>query len=134
MAWRVRAFPEGSPGSSDTHPFNGVAAADPDGDGFPDLVEYALGSSPNDPASPDGGLPGIDASGRIVLQLERDLRADDAVLTVEVSSDLHTWVPATRWSQQALGEGRARESWGRTSAAPGIPTFLRLTARKVVPR
>jgi len=134
LAWRVSSLPEGTPGSTDARPFNGVAAADPDGDGFPDLVEYALGSNPNDPASPDGGLPGIDASGRIVLQLERDLRAEDAVLTVEVSSDLHTWVLATRWSQQALGEGRARESWGRTSAAPGIPTFLRLTARTVVPR
>jgi hypothetical protein len=128
LAWRASAKPEGSPGSTDGARFTGVATADPDGDGLPDLLEYALGSKPGDAASPGPWWPEIDASGRVVLHLHRDLSATDAVLGVEISSDLRTWQPATRFLHSPLGDGRALESWGRAAAAPGTPVFLRLKA------
>ena len=133
LAWRASALPEGSPGTTDGIGFTGIAAADPDGDGLPNLLEYALGSKTDDPASPGRWFPEIDASGRIVLQVPRDLRATEVVLHVESSSDLRTWQPATRFLQQPLGDGRAVEFWGRVSTAPGIPIFLRLNARSLRP-
>jgi len=135
LAWRTSARPEGSPGTADGTPFTGNASADPDGDGLPDLLEYALGSKPAEAASPGPWWPEIDAAGRVVLNLHRDLAASDAVLEVEISSDLRAWQPATRFQHRPLGDGRALESWGRAAPAPtpGTPVFLRLKARPATP-
>jgi hypothetical protein len=45
--WQARNFP--------SNPNAGAPGADPDGDGRPNLVEYALGSNPN-AGQPGGGL------------------------------------------------------------------------------
>lgn len=133
LAWRASALPEGSPGTPDGIGFAGIATADPDGDGLPNLLEYALGSKADDTASPVGWVPKVDDAGRIVIQVHRDLRATDAVLDVEVSSDLNAWSPANRFSQQPLGDGYALETWGRTQPVSGTPVFLRLRARLLRP-
>jgi hypothetical protein len=69
----------------------------------------------------------------VVIRVPRDLRSSDAELGVEVSSDLRTWSPATRLRQEPLGESLARETWGRIPPGPGVPVFLRLTARPIRP-
>ena len=68
-----------------------TADADTDGDGLPDLLEYALGSDPASPAS--GALPvPVIAAGRLEFSYAR-LRADlDYV--VESSLNLQTWSAA----------------------------------------
>jgi hypothetical protein len=65
------------------------ALADPDGDGIPNLHEYAAGLHPGFPDSASR-LQGFSMdNGRLVLDVRRDERATDLVL--EASSNLRDW-------------------------------------------
>jgi len=68
--------------------------ADPDGDGLPNLLEYALGTDPN--VANVGGLPAADfetdANGDyLTLTVNKNPSATDVTYIVEVSGDLATW-------------------------------------------
>lgn len=70
--------------------------ADPDADGLPNLVEYALGSDPraSSPAAcPVAAVSTVpeDGLGHLSLTLQLDPAATDVTLRPEVSSDLQTW-------------------------------------------
>lgn len=71
------------------------AAADPDGDGVPNLLEYAFSLLPltNDTS----GLPKIVlASDRVAISFSRDTRKLDLIYEVQASSDLVTWTTLAR--------------------------------------
>lgn len=75
-----------------------TASLDADGDGIPDLVEYALGLSPQFPSTSGATMPAIEVfSGQryLTLNIARFLPPSDAAVSIEVSSDLQTWLPAT---------------------------------------
>lgn len=65
------------------------ASADPDGDGYPNLMEYALAMNPKtpNPFLPHGEL----LDGYLSLTYKRSKTAADLTYIVEVSSDLQTW-------------------------------------------
>ena len=64
-------------------------AADPDGDGIPNLLEYAFGL---DPHSPDGaGLTSALVDGRLTLEYPRRKYNTDVALVPEVTLDLSSW-------------------------------------------
>jgi hypothetical protein len=68
------------------------------GDGIPSLVKYALGLSPDAPATNSAGAPVFETvSGKTYLELalNRMLAPPDVTLSVEVSPDLVSWTPAT---------------------------------------
>ena len=111
--------------------FNGIPSADVDGDGWPALLEYALGTSDNDPSSGPGALTaGLDALGNFTLTFPRNLHADDVTLVVDASEDLLIWYEAGLIATENMGSGIARETWG--IQALGKPAmFLRL---RVAPR
>ena len=70
---------------------------DSDGDGLPDLVEYALGTSPNLPTISNATVPTVATFGWVrylSMTLPRFLPPADATLGIEVSADLQTWSPA----------------------------------------
>jgi hypothetical protein len=71
-------------------------AADPDGDGHPNLLEYLL---LGDPGKPDNNLFTFSmgpATGGVSLQFDRNHGATDSVLTVQESSDLVFWHSVAR--------------------------------------
>jgi hypothetical protein len=71
---------------------------DSDGDGLPDMLEYALGLSP-DRVSPGGVsalfMRSISGQNYLSLKIQRSPAPTDVVTTVEYSSDFLNWVPAT---------------------------------------
>ncbi len=75
-----------------------TSSLDSDGDGIPDLVEYALGLSPQFPSTSGVNVPTIETfSGLryLTLNIARFLPPSDAAVSIEVSGDLQTWFPAT---------------------------------------
>jgi PKD repeat protein len=65
------------------------AAANPDGDTLPNLLEYALGL---DPKAADAGIPFCTLSnGNFYLSVPHLKAATDVSLTVESSTDLQNW-------------------------------------------
>ena len=82
QSWRQSAF--------GTTTASGIAAdnADPDGDGVPNLLEYALGTDPNSASSVT--RPAVQVSGSR-LQLTFARTRADVTYIVEASSDLASW-------------------------------------------
>jgi len=90
-AWRASVDTGGSPGGTDATEFAGTPSADVDGDGWPALLEYALGTSDIDPTSGPGALtPGFDALG-----ISRSLFRGTSVPTTSpwLSRPLRTYSP-----------------------------------------
>jgi hypothetical protein len=74
------------------------ATADSDGDGFSDLIEYALGLSPGAPSLTTACTPAFTSIGGqdyLTLSVPRALAPGDVTLGIEVSADLSNWQPAT---------------------------------------
>lgn len=66
-------------------------ASDPEGDGVPNLAEYASGGSPHDPDGVGGvqvGTVGVGADDHLSLTFVRDAAATDIIYTVECADDL----------------------------------------------
>ena len=108
--WSISAAPGGTPGTDDTsygRNYDGWAyshfaptetlqgpADDPDGDGFPNLVEYALGGDPTS-ANSQPSIDMVAQSGQIEISFDHFPATVDYDATLESSSDLTTWLPPT---------------------------------------
>ncbi|MGC6567836.1 MAG: CotH kinase family protein [Akkermansiaceae bacterium] len=104
--WRPSAEPGGSPGESDRTIFSGVATDDDNGNGVPNLVEYAVGPE----LTPGSVL--IDGETYLTLTFRRNLRADDVVISVESSDDLSNWDLETEEMTFVYhGDGSATMTW-----------------------
>lgn len=85
-----------SPGIVSVTVGNPPATLDRDGDQIPDLVEYALGLSPDFPTSADARTPyfqNIDGTVYLTLSVPRAPSPADSTAIIEFSSDFITWVP-----------------------------------------
>lgn len=107
-------------------------AADPDGDGIPNLIEYAMGL---DPWVADDSEPRLRAElidGRLEFTYQQLRALEGWRLVVEFSSDLVTWSQGTGNSEVISNEDldERREQIVVRDARPGSPlakTFVRLT-------
>jgi hypothetical protein len=81
--WRVSVSPAGSPAVDDAVHFFGTPNGDANGNGMPDLVDYALGS-----IAPISMAPGGTAT------ISHVANADDAEVLPQFSNDLGNWQPA----------------------------------------
>ena len=110
-AWQSRYFNADSTVAGPTD--------DPDRDGLPNLLEYALARSPHEAETPPAWQSGTDASGRLTFTFYR--ARSDLTYTVETSSDL------TAWSVLATNPGTAGQTVTVTDPATGLaPRFVRL--------
>ena len=126
LAWRASITTNGTPGGTDATLFSGVPDADADADGLPALLEYALGTLDNNPASgPEALRPGFSASGAFQITFTRSLAADDVSVEVQTSDDLSAWSSAQRLSSEPVSTGWVRETWG-TPATERPQAYLRI--------
>lgn len=105
--------------------------ANPDGDGAPNLVEYALGLNPR---APDSTLfaPRIEA-GHFTLTYTRAKAATDVTVTLQHSTNLTTWqsTPALFEEMSRVDLGASESITVRLSAtASGAPGFVRLVVNR----
>lgn len=142
-SWRASAGAP-APGATDPivysewaarHPDLGAPDADDDGDGRPNLLEYALGSAPD---SGDAGAPqslsteelevgGAPAEPYLVLALTRSTEAGDLVVVPEFSADLVAWTSGgVLLDATPNPDGTATERW---RAAEPVSATPRLFAR-----
>ena len=106
-AWRSQYF-----GDQASMP-SAAPAADFDGDGIPNLLEYAYGTNPTVRQSGTGYSVGLQPSGKLVIAFHRNLQSDDA-LTIRIdASNLLTGGSA--WSPIATKTGSS--AW---VANPGV--------------
>lgn len=97
------------------------AAADPDGDGIVNLLEYAFGLAPL--ASDAGGLPTpVSVGDRGGISFLRDTRKTDLTYEVEASGDLVTWVTIARSAGGAAlaGAGAIHDASDSLIASVGV--------------
>ena len=111
--WRASVDAAGSAGSSDAAPFGpGDKTVDNDGDGLNAFAEYAYGTSD----LVFGGqiiTSSVDSKGRFTVSFPKNLAADDALVVVEVSTDMVTWTPT----------GETLEHEDETHNGDGTSTF-----------
>lgn len=104
--------------------------ADPDADGRPNFLEYALGSAPRSPDAPAALAARLDPAGR--LALDYPAPRPELRYQIERSSDLVAWTAAGIDDAPAADPGENPDL--RTASAPrdgDAPLFLRL---RVTPR
>lgn len=96
LAWRPSAAAGGTPGTGETGEmlFTGTPDGDANQNGFTNFQEYAFGGIANVPVSSRRVLNvgGIDAA-YLAVDFRFNSLAADAVVEVESSDDLQTWVP-----------------------------------------
>ena len=98
-SWRSSALPGGNPGASDAGPaFAGTADADDDHDGLVALLEHGLGGDDGDAGSaayPRVWVEQLEVGSAIddylIIRIQRDLAAEDVVLSAEISVDRINW-------------------------------------------
>ncbi len=107
-------------------------AGDPDGDGFSNLVEYALGTPPRGP-NPPGTLRFFVEGGQGVLELTRTHKPDDVSLEVEVTDDLRTgaWVSGAAHTTTVMDSATTLRVRDNAPAGTKPARFLRLKVTKL---
>lgn len=121
--WRLSCELGGSPAAADgssyaawqgSFPGTIDPAADTDGDGASNLLEFALGSNPLLAAS-NGAPEAALAEGHLTLAFSRPACAEDVAWAVQFSTGLTDWtVPGELVSSTPAGAGMVREVWRST--------------------
>lgn len=99
--------------------------ADPDGDGFANLLEYALGLDPR--AAATSGLPEIGtANGELIYTYTRPVGRSELTYTVQFSTNLTSWT-SEGVTHELVTTADGVEIWrGRVPLTAGPNLFLRL--------
>jgi hypothetical protein len=116
--WRSSVPPGGSPGGSDATFFTGDPALDADHDGLTAFLEYAIGTSDDDPNMTSGVSAALDPDGHLLYKATRNLSADDVIYEPQLSSDLSAW---------------SSSAFALIAEDPATPGLTTLTWRSLLP-
>ena len=124
--WRSSLTNGGNPGTTDALTFNGEANGDLNGNGYPDLIDYASGGKK---------LPTIEGD---TFTYRRKLGADDVALQIEASSDLNSWIEASsvliERSRTNLGDGTELVELALSPVVTDTRWFFRIRAILILPQ
>ena len=100
-------------------------------DGMTALLEYAWGTDDTAPSFPNEVYELTGPPNNLSFVTQKNLSADDAIITIQTSSDLNRWVSADALlepsNEEHLGNGIARYTWTpQASADPGSQLFIRI--------
>jgi len=136
--WRSSALPGGYPGATDIVPFPADPSGDANGNGQPDLLDYAFGNDLGKPPIFPGMALQPGASGGLSIlrfSYSQSIGAERARIEILSSTDLVTWEAASSApgtvSTQELGDGRILLNWDvqpPLATEPQIYLVLRVTA------
>jgi PKD repeat protein len=98
-------------------------SANPDGDAFPNLLEYALGFEPQSPESADSVASTL-TNGVFTLTFPHYKFAGDVALTLEATTDFVTWTPVT--TLPTSDDGVIEHLTYQESSRPNTARFFRL--------
>ena len=138
--WQTSLTDGGSPGTSDSVAFAGVADADLDRDGLVALVEHAIGSSDTElsvDAHPVLSVENFDSGTgpqpHLTLTARHNLAADDTRLSAEIATNMGTWSSAPGavvfLGETILGDGSAVLKWrAATPLSAAVQQYFRLRA------
>ena len=123
--WRPSTQSGGNPNDTDATTFSGDPNGDLNGNGIPDLIDYALG---------DGGSVTLTSNS---LSFHRALGADDINLIIESSVDLSTWVDASSFlKNRELSypeNGIEQVDYTLSPTTPSEKWFIRIRAKTISP-
>ena len=127
QAWRAKYFST----SELADPAVSGDDADPDGDGIPNLIEYASGTNPRVPNEAPKLVASLSASGggpSLVVSFRRLLLAYELDYNLEASPDLQSWSPVTGEVDEASlnADGTVTTSVHAGSPADSSSRFFRL--------
>jgi hypothetical protein len=136
--FRASAEPGGTPGAPAGPVFAGSPTGDTDGDGHPDFLEYATGSSATDPNSinrPTAGVVTVvneePATTHLTLSYRRSNAADGVDFRVEFTEAFAEWSSSpeavTYLHTNNNGDGTSTVTWRATTPLGSTPAqFMRL--------
>lgn len=130
-SWRPSTTLGGNPTTSDAITFAGTPDADLDMDGLNALVEYAIGTDDTISNLPSNAIALSGPPESLTVVTQRNLAADDVIITLQTSSDMQTWINADSLlelsNEENLGNGISRYTWSLQEAAdPGEKLFVRM--------
>ena len=117
--------------------FSGDAGTDQDRDGRSALLEYAYGTSDQDPADQNHGLSvQMSRGGFLEVVFPRDSAAEDVQVQIEVSENLEEWKPLNderlEGPRSVSPEDIPKERWRLGRPDDGL-RYLRVRASLVLP-
>ncbi len=122
--WAASSIANGTPGTGEGSTFPANPSADKDGDGLSALLEYAFGTSDNDPTKGPGAFK-VQASPdnlSVSISITVDPSVNGLSITLEQSDDLQNWSPSSATATIEPG----KQTW-QILASPGSATsYLRL--------
>lgn len=120
-SWRSSSFPGGTPGATDSTTFSGDPAADDNGNGIFNLVEYAVGGRI------ETDFTAVGEETFLTLEYDQNLGSDDVVVIIESSSDLISWTPlTTRRLKSYNSNGTVTVSMRSDESLSTVRQFLRV--------
>ncbi len=120
--WSLNYFAD----SQLTNPAVGIASADPDGDGVPNLLEFSTGGNPLASDATNAIVRGLNLSNQFVFQFQERNSLGNVGRQFQSSSDLLSWTNATPAAVTVL-QNLGASSWLRATFPLQInPQFFRL--------